>query len=139
LERALEVLAMERAPRGASAAALRTVGTHPDGGDVTVHEGRYGPYVKYGSVNATLPKDTTPEAITLEEALELIAARAARGPAKKTTKKTVSKKDADAKPAAKKAAPKKAAPKKAGADEGDAPKKAPARKPAAKKAAKAEA
>ena len=141
LERALEVLAMERAPRGASAAAaLRTLGKHPDDDkDVTVHEGRYGPYVKHGSVNATLPKDTTPEAVTLEEALELIAARAAKGPAKKPAKKAAAKPAAEKKakaaattdkPAAKKPAAKKPATKKAAAKPAAA-KKTPAKKPAA--------
>ncbi|MCA1924849.1 MAG: DNA topoisomerase I, partial [Thiobacillus sp.] len=127
LPRALEVLAMERAPRGAGAAALRTLGKHPhDGKDVTVHEGRYGPYVKHGSVNATLPKDTSPEAVTLEEALELIAARAAKGPAKKPARKAAAKpvakektqaaatagKSAGKKPAAKQPAARKASAKK---------------------------
>ena len=133
LPRALEVLAMERAPRGAnSVAALRTIGKHPDDDkDVTVHEGRYGPYVKHGSVNATIPKDTTPETITLEEALELIAARVARGPAKKPVRKAASKpaaekkSKADKKPAAKASKPKAAKP---------ATAKATTKKPAAKKA-----
>ncbi|HMM47865.1 MAG TPA: type I DNA topoisomerase [Thiobacillaceae bacterium] len=97
LARALEVLKMERAPRGASAvAALRTLGEH-EGKSVTVHEGRYGPYVKHGTTNATLPKDLTPEAVTLEEAIELIAARVAKGPARKPVRKSA------AKPAAEKA------------------------------------
>lgn len=130
LARALEVLAMERAPRGA-AAALRTLGKHPDDDkDVTVHEGRYGPYVKHGTVNATLPKDTTPEAVTLEEALELIAARAARGPAKKPARKTATR---AAKPEAKPAGTKKPAAKKPAATKAKA--KPAARKPAAKKTA----
>jgi len=118
LPRALEVLAMEREPRGADSAAslLKSLGPHPDDGkDITVRSGRYGPYVKHGSTNATLPKDITPEEITLDEALSLIAARVAKGPAKKP---------------AKKAAAKPAAAKKAKA--GDA---AEAKKPAAKKAA----
>ena len=116
LPRALEVLAMERAPRGADSAAavLKNLGPHPDDGkDITVRSGRYGPYVKHGTTNATLPKDITPEEITLAEALDLIAARVARGPAKK--------------PARKAAAPKKAA---AGG-------KAETKKPAAKKPAAA--
>jgi len=117
LPRALEVLAMEREPRGDSAASvLKSLGPHPDDGkDITVRSGRYGPYVKHGSTNATLPKDITPEEITLDEALSLIAARVAKGPAKKP---------------AKKAAAKPAAAKKAKA--GDA---AEAKKPAVKKAA----
>ncbi|MDV7271727.1 type I DNA topoisomerase [Thioclava sp. A2] len=108
MNRAVEVLAQKAAKgaRGSTAKALKELGEHPDGGPIAVMEGRYGPYVKWAKVNATLPKDSDPETITLEEALELIAAKASKG-GKKTTKK---------------AAPKKAAPKKAAA------KKAPAQK-----------
>jgi DNA topoisomerase-1 len=115
LPRALEVLAMERAPRGADSAAsvLKTLGPHPeDAKDITVRSGRYGPYVKHGSTNATLPKDITPEEITLDEAIELIAARVAKGPGKKPTKKAAAKKTKSAEPATKKPAVKKAAAKK---------------------------
>jgi DNA topoisomerase-1 len=138
LPRALEVLAMERAPRGADSAAsvLKTLGPHPDDGkDITVRSGRYGPYVKHGSTNATLPKDLTPEEITLDEALALIAARVAKGPARKPAKKAaakpaVKKKEKPAEAAeAKKPAAKKATTKKAPA------KPATARKPASKKPA----
>jgi len=126
---------MERAPRGAdSAAVLKTLGPHPeDGKDITVRSGRYGPYVKHGSTNATLPKDITPEEITLDEALGLIAARVAKGPAKKPAKRAAAKPAAAKKPKAAEAKePKKPAAKKA------ATKKAPtkaatAKKPAAKK------
>ncbi|MDP3584074.1 MAG: type I DNA topoisomerase [Thiobacillus sp.] len=140
LARALEVLAMEREPRGDSAASvLKNMGPHPeDGKDITVRSGRYGPYVKHGSTNATLPKDITPEEITLDEALGLIAARVAKGPAKKPARKTAAKpaaakkaktSDADAKDAKKPAAKKKPATKKAPA------KAATAKKPAGKKPA----
>ena len=87
----------------------------PDGGEVQVMPGRYGPYVKWEKVNATLPKEMAPEAVTLEEALVLIAERAAKGgkPARKTAAKKAPAKAAKAapakKPAAKKPAPKKAA------------------------------
>lgn len=141
LPRALEVLVMERAPRGADSAAsvLKILGPHPDDGkDITVRSGRYGPYVKHGSTNATLPKDITPEEITMDEALSLLAAREAKGPAKKPAKKAATKpavkkaKAADAgeakKPAAKKATVKKPAAKKA-------PQKTAAKKPATKKTA----
>ncbi|HSJ82082.1 MAG TPA: type I DNA topoisomerase [Thiobacillus sp.] len=137
LPRALEVLAMEREPRGDSAASvLKSLGPHPDDGkDITVRSGRYGPYVKHGSTNATLPKDITPEEITLDEALSLIAARVAKGPAKKPVKKAAAK-PAAAKKAkagdaaeAKKPAAKKAATKKATA------KPATTKKPASKKTA----
>jgi DNA topoisomerase-1 len=116
LPRALEVLAMERAPRGADSAAtiLKILGPHPeDGKDITVRSGRYGPYVKHGSINATLPKDITPEDVTLDEAIALISARIAKGPANKaaakpsTKKKTKSSRSAPNEPAVKRAAAKK--------------------------------
>jgi len=134
LPRALEVLAMEREPRGADSAAslLKTLGPHPeDGKDITVRSGRYGPYVKHGSTNATLPKDITPEEITLDEALALIAARVAKGPAKKPVKKKAAAKPTAAKKpnAADAAEAKKPASKKA------ATKKTTVKKPASKKAA----
>ncbi|MCP4330090.1 MAG: type I DNA topoisomerase [Alphaproteobacteria bacterium] len=74
VNRAVAIL-KEAKPRG-GVSALRSLGDHPDdGAPVTVHKGRYGPYVKHGKVNATLPKDTTIEDITLEQALPLLAAR----------------------------------------------------------------
>ena len=76
-------------------AALRALGDHPDGGAVTLREGRYGPYVNHGKVNATLPKGTDPEKLTLEEALALIEAKAGKAPkAKATAKKAAPKKTA---------------------------------------------
>jgi DNA topoisomerase-1 len=58
----------------------RALGDHPDkGGPIVVKNGRYGPYVSHDGVNATLPTDMTPDAITLEQAVGLIDARAARG------------------------------------------------------------
>src|SRR5262249_6108476 len=63
----------------------RALGDHPDkGGPVVVKNGRYGPYVSHDGVNATLPSDITPETITLEQALPLLEARAARGGGKKS-------------------------------------------------------
>ncbi|NHB77545.1 type I DNA topoisomerase [Rhodobacter calidifons] len=115
MNRAVEVLA-QKASRGRGRAApagpLKVLGAHPDGGEVQVMPGRYGPYVKWEKVNATLPKGVEPEAVTLEEALALIAEKAGKAGGKK---KAVPKKAA-AKPAAKKAPAKagvkKAAPKK---------------------------
>ncbi|WP_420344576.1 type I DNA topoisomerase [Paenirhodobacter sp.] len=114
MNRAIEVLAQKlaRGPgRGAAAKALRSLGEHPDGGVVEVMPGRYGPYVKWGKVNATLTKDMDPETVTLEEALPLITAKAGKGgkkaPARKA--KATEKKAPAKKPAAKKAATKKKA------------------------------
>ncbi|MDF2140705.1 type I DNA topoisomerase [Paenirhodobacter sp. CAU 1674] len=123
MNRAVEVLAQKiaRGPgRGAAAAPLKELGEHPDGGPVQVMPGRYGPYVKWGKVNATLPKDQDPEAMTLELALPLIEAKASKGGKKKAAPKKAAtkapaKKAAAKKPAAKKPAAKKAAPKKTSA------------------------
>ena len=104
--------------------ALKELGEHPElGGPVNVMSGRYGPYVKHGKVNATLPKDKEPESITMEEAVALIAAKAAKSPKtkttakKKTTKKATTKKATTKKTATKKAATKKTAAKKPAKDE----------------------
>jgi len=59
---------------GASSGKL--LGEHPDGGPVTLRDGRFGAYVNAGKVNATLPKGTDPSALSLDEALRLIAAKA---------------------------------------------------------------
>ena len=116
LNRAVTLLAEKRAGRpggrGAATAPLKDLGAHPeDGAPIHVMAGRFGPYVKWGKINATLPKGTAPEDLTLEAALPLLAAKAAAGPKKKAP----AKKAAPAKkPAAKKApAKKKAAARKA--------------------------
>ncbi|WP_017325221.1 type I DNA topoisomerase [Synechococcus sp. PCC 7336] len=78
LPRALELLAIPKRGRGGSTAKpLRELGAHPEDGEVVgVFDGRYGPYVKHGKVNASLPKDVGIEEVTLEQAMELLAARA---------------------------------------------------------------
>jgi DNA topoisomerase-1 len=91
LNRAVSLLAEKaassRGRRGAN--VIKELGEHPEfGGKVQVLTGRYGPYVKHGKVNATIPKDREPEQVTMEEAVALIAARSAKGPAgKKAVKK----------------------------------------------------
>lgn len=68
----------------ARAEPIKTLGAHPtSGGEIKVMPGRYGPYVTDGATNATLPKDVKPEDVTAEQAIALIDARAAKGPAKK--------------------------------------------------------
>ncbi len=109
MNRAVEVLAA-KPERGRAAAAepLKELGEHPDGGALAVMKGRYGPYVKWDKVNATLPKDMEPEAITLEQAIELVNAKAGtKGKKKAPAKKAAAKKPAAKKPAAKKPAEKK--------------------------------
>jgi DNA topoisomerase-1 len=96
--------------RGGSREPLKVLGAHPRTElELKVMEGRFGPYVTDGTTNATLPKTVTPEALTLEEAAQLIDDRAAKGPAKGKKKKAPVKKAAAKKPAAKKAPAKKKA------------------------------
>jgi DNA topoisomerase-1 len=81
INRAVDLLAQPGGGRGGRgpAAPSKVLGNHSeDGKPVTLHEGRYGPYVKHGKINATLPRDITPDSVTLDEAIRLIAERAAR-------------------------------------------------------------
>ncbi|HEY0303019.1 MAG TPA: topoisomerase C-terminal repeat-containing protein, partial [Rhizomicrobium sp.] len=121
LNRAVDLIAEKknnpRARRGPQ--ALKELGNDPSGTPVKLMKGRYGPYVTDGATNATVPDSDEPESITLEQALALIADRAAKGGGKK---KKAPKAKAAAKP--KKEAKAKAAPK----AETPAKKKAPAKK-----------
>ncbi|MDK3073275.1 type I DNA topoisomerase [Sedimentitalea sp. JM2-8] len=103
MNRAVQLLAEKvasRGGRGAAAKPLRDLGEHPDdGGPISVMEGKYGPYVKWGKVNATLPKGTEVENVTLEQAVQLIAEKSAK---KGTRKKAAPKKKATARKPAKK-------------------------------------
>jgi DNA topoisomerase-1 len=118
INRAVDELAKKKARgagRGAAAKPLKELGEHPEsGGPVNVLDGRYGPYVKWEKINATLPDGTEPADVTMDMAVQLIAEKLAKSPARR-------------KAAAKKAPAKKAPAKKAPA------KKAPAKKKAAKK------
>jgi DNA topoisomerase-1 len=97
MNRAVELLAAKaagRGGRGAAAKPLKELGEHPEhGGPVNVMNGRYGPYVKWGKINATLPKGVEPEAVTMDEAVRYIAEKQAKG-GKGTGKKRVAKKSA---------------------------------------------
>jgi len=124
MNRAVQLLAEKvasRGGRGKAAKPIREMGEHPDqGGAVNIMEGKYGPYVKWEKVNATIPKEIEPADLSMEQAVELIEEKLAKSPAKR--------KAATKKPPAKKAAAKKTTTKAA------APKKTAAKKPAAKKA-----
>ena len=153
INRAVDLLA--GAAKKASAPA-KTLGDHPKTGKpITTGSGRFGPYIKHGSTYASIPKGTDPEGVTLEQALELLEAKAAKDAAKKgkapkdaepaaaegaeapakaekaaKAKAPPAKKEAAKKEPAKKAAPKKAAakPKAEKADAADDEKSTPARK-----------
>jgi DNA topoisomerase-1 len=97
--------------RGRGTVGGRELGEHPTlGGQVTVRPGRFGAYVNHGKVNATLPKSMPAESVTLEQAVELITAKAGSAPAK-PARRAAAKTASGDKPA-KKAAPKKATTKK---------------------------
>ncbi|MEM8658598.1 MAG: topoisomerase C-terminal repeat-containing protein, partial [Pseudomonadota bacterium] len=115
MNRAVELIAQKAASRGGRSTAkpLREMGEHPDGGAINVMEGRYGPYVKWEKVNATIPKGTEPADVTMEMALELIAAKAPAKKKKAAPKKAAAKKTTAKKPAAKKTTAKKPPVKKA--------------------------
>ena len=103
MNRVVELLAnkaMRKRGDLASVGPLRVLGEHPDGGEIQVMPGRYGPYVKWGKVNATLPKQFTPEEVTLEEALVLLAEKASNGKSSKSRFKAAAKSKAAAKPKA---------------------------------------
>ncbi|AXX97078.1 type I DNA topoisomerase [Profundibacter amoris] len=107
MNRAVEVLAEKRANgggRGRTAAKpLKELGEHPtEGGPVNVMDGRYGPYVKWAKVNATLPKDVEPADVTMDMAVELITAKAAKKGGRKKAAPKKKKATAKKKPATKK-------------------------------------
>ena len=82
MNRAVELIAekaAKRGGRGTAAAPLKELGEHPeDGGPVNVMNGRYGPYVKWQKINATLPRDVEPGDVTLDMAVALIAEKASK-------------------------------------------------------------
>src|SRR5690606_1924970 len=81
LNRAVDLLAAKAngAGRRNAPSVIAPPAEHPEGGPVTVRDGRYGAYVNHGKVNATLPRELKPEDVTLDKALELIAAKAGSG------------------------------------------------------------
>ncbi len=95
MNRAVELLSQESKGRGRQAAPGKELGKDPASGEtVTQHEGRYGPYVKMGKVNATIPSSIEPSSLSLEQALQLIAARAEKigtGKPKRAAKKSAKK------------------------------------------------
>jgi DNA topoisomerase-1 len=80
----LQALDAKHAPRAAGKSVIAELGELPGiEGRVSVMDGRYGPYVTNGKVNATLPKGTDPGSLTPERAAELLQAKIAAGPTKR--------------------------------------------------------
>ena len=103
LERAVHLLSQPKAVRGSTKKVLKDLGKHPETGDpIEVLDGRYGAYVTDGNKNATLPKTGDPLAVTLEEAVELLANAPERKGKAKRKAKPKAKAKAKAKPKAKK-------------------------------------
>jgi DNA topoisomerase I len=130
-----EAVALLAAKASGGGRGGRLLGQHPDGGPITVHSGRFGPYVNHGKTNATLSDEFSPETITLEDAIRLIDAKGGRSSKKKAKTKAPAKKAAKTKAPAKLAAPSKAKAKTAAKKPVTA--KAPAKKPPPAKAAPA--
>ena len=104
INRAVDLLAQPKsARRRGTGTPERALGNHPeDGKPVTAGTGRYGPYVKHGKVYANLPKDGSPDQVTLDEAVVLIAERVARmGDTPAGKSKRAAKSTGGAKPSAK--------------------------------------
>jgi DNA topoisomerase-1 len=121
MNRAVALLAEAKtASRGRAAAKpVRVIGNHPaDDASIELYDGRYGMYVKHGGVNATVPRDLKPEELTVDQAVALLAERAAKGgtkkakPARARKAAPVAANDSGEKAARKAAARKKATPKK---------------------------
>ncbi|MBN3894594.1 MAG: type I DNA topoisomerase [Nostoc sp. NOS(2021)] len=103
LERALELLSEPKKGRSStnskSKAALRELGTHPEDGEtINIYDGPYGPYIKHGKTNVSIPEGQSVEDVTLAAALNLLAAKASEGKStRKTSKSTSSKSKSTAK------------------------------------------
>ncbi len=86
LNRAVEILATEKTKAGAR--VIKELGIDPKTQmAIEIKDGRYGAYVTDGKINATLPKETTSDEVTLDIALQLIADKKAKGPSKRRFKK----------------------------------------------------
>jgi DNA topoisomerase I len=93
LERALELFAEPKkgGKRRSTKTPLRELGTHPDDGEpINIYEGPYGNYVKYQKTNVGIPEGETVEGLTLEKALELLAAKVPKSKSKSSGSKTTS-------------------------------------------------
>ncbi|MFP6727321.1 MAG: topoisomerase C-terminal repeat-containing protein, partial [Alphaproteobacteria bacterium] len=105
LNRAVTVIAESMAKGGGRRGAntIRSLGEHPDGGEIKILDGRFGPYVKYKKLNVTVPEPSDPMEITLEEVLALLQAKVEKAGRKSTKAKSKAKSKVKSKTRAKKA------------------------------------
>jgi DNA topoisomerase-1 len=100
------IFAQPKRRGGRTKPPIAELGPHPESGvPVRVLDGRFGPYVTDGTINATVPRGVDPASIDLDQGVELLREREARGPAKKRTAKKTTKKTTKKKAAKKKAPP----------------------------------
>ncbi len=91
LNRAVALIEEKKTRGRGTAKSLKDLGKHPDdGASISVMDGRYGPYVKHGKTNATLPSGTDPQTVTIEQAVELISIKTASGTKKRGGRKAKS-------------------------------------------------
>ena len=103
-DEAVELFAQPKQGRRGASTVLKELGSDPTSGkEVTLKDGRYGPYVTDGETNASLPRGESPETITPERALDLLAEKRAKGPVKKKRKTTAKRKSTTRKSTKKKA------------------------------------
>ncbi len=98
MNHAVELLAAKvasRGNRGKAAVPIHELGEHPEvGGPVNIYDGKYGPYVKWEKINATIPEEIAPADLTMAQAVHLIDERAAKSGKKVAKKKPAAKKKA---------------------------------------------
>ena len=89
LEQAQALYAQPKRGRQGAATTLKELGEDPKtGSDISVKDGRYGPYVTDGETNASLPRGESPDEMTLERATEMLAEKRAKGPTKRKRAKS---------------------------------------------------
>ena len=89
MNRAVEVISekTEKGKKFSAARILHKLGAHPENGEISVMSGKYGPYVRWNKINATIPKNISPDHVTIEIALKLLEAKKSKLSSKKTSKK----------------------------------------------------
>ncbi len=94
LKRALEMLKEPKKGRGKRASALKEIGKHPDNNEaISLMDGKYGPYIKWGKINVSIPEGEKPDSVNLASAIELLATKAGSKKTKKASKNESAKKE----------------------------------------------